>query len=61
MTRTERGFGNEDGKSVSGSKGVVCQGIRGWCHGLGLAMEPILVGHDILRYLHRHLCVSSIS
>jgi len=38
----------------------VCQGVRGGCHGLGLVMEPILVGHEILRYLHRRLCMSCL-
>jgi hypothetical protein len=26
-------------------------GSEGGCHGLGLVMEPTLVGHEILRYL----------
>ena len=42
----------------------VCQGVRGGCHSLGLVMEPILVGHEILRYaaeqlaqlMHRSSC-----
>ena len=38
----------------------MCQGVRGGCHGLGLVMEPILVGHEILRYLHRPLCMSCL-
>ena len=34
------------------------EGKGGGCHGLGLMMEPILVGHEILTYLHHHLCMS---